>query len=87
MHIHALFLGDSFTDGLWVNDADTFVNVYGHIVRERAGVKLCPVNAGVNGYGSLEEAYLLEHDFESAGRPRWFSSCSLPTTSTRITMP
>ena len=67
--IHALFLGDSFTDGLWVSDADTFVNIYGRIVRERSGVRLCPVNAGVNGYGSLEEAYLLEHDFEAAGRP------------------
>ena len=65
----AFFLGDSFTDGLWVNDADTFVNVYGHIVRERSGMALCPVNAGVNGYGSAEEAYVLEHGFESAGRP------------------
>jgi hypothetical protein len=59
----------SFTDGLWVNDADTFVNLYGHVVRERSGVKLCPVNAGVNGYGPPEEAYVLEHDFEAAGRP------------------
>jgi len=67
--VRALFLGDSFTDGLWVNDADTFVNVYGHIVRERSHAALCPVNAGVNGYGSAEEAYVLEHDFESAGRP------------------
>ncbi len=65
----ALFLGDSFTDGLWVEDADTFVNLYGHIVRERSGVALCPVNAGVNGYGPAEEAYVLEHDFEAAGRP------------------
>ena len=67
--IHALFLGDSFTDGLWVNDADTFVNLYGHIVRERSRVALCPVNAGVNGYGSAEEAYVLEQNFESSGRP------------------
>jgi lysophospholipase L1-like esterase len=67
--IHALFLGDSFTDGLWVSDADTFVNVFGHLVRERSRVKLCPVNAGVNGYGPLEEAHVLEHDFEAAGRP------------------
>jgi lysophospholipase L1-like esterase len=27
------------------------------------------LNAGVNGYGSAEEAYVLEHGFESAGRP------------------
>jgi lysophospholipase L1-like esterase len=66
---HVLFLGDSFTDGLWVGDADTFVNVFGHLVRERSGVRLCPVNAGVNGYGPLEEAHVLEHDFEAAGRP------------------
>jgi GDSL-like Lipase/Acylhydrolase family len=66
---HALFLGDSFTDGLWVSDADTFVNLYGHLVLERSGVKLCPVNAGVNGYGPPEEAYILEHYFEEAGRP------------------
>jgi len=67
--IHALFLGDSFTDGLWVGNTDTFVNVFGHLVRERSGVRLCPVNAGVNGYGPFEEAYVLEHDFEAAGRP------------------
>jgi len=65
----ALFLGDSFTDGLWVGDADTFVNLYGRLVRERSGVMLCPVNAGVNGYGPFEEAFVLEHYFEQAGRP------------------
>ena len=65
----ALFLGDSFTDGLWVSDADTFVNVYGRLVREQSGVRLCPVNGGVNGYGPPEEAYVLEHYFEEAGRP------------------
>jgi hypothetical protein len=67
--VRALFLGDSFTDGLWVGDADTFVNLYGRLVRERSGVMLCPVNAGVNGYGPFEEAYVLEHYFEQAGRP------------------
>jgi hypothetical protein len=65
----AMFLGDSFTDGLWVRDADTFVNLYGRLVRERSNVMLCPVNAGVNGYGPFEEAYVLEHYFEQAGRP------------------
>ena len=30
---------------------------------------MCPVNAGVNGYGALEENYVLEHYFEAAGRP------------------
>jgi lysophospholipase L1-like esterase len=66
---HVLFLGDSFTDGMWVNDSDTFVNRYGHLVRDRSPLRICPVNAGVNGYGSLEESYVLEHDFDAAGRP------------------
>ena len=64
-----LFLGDSFTDGLWVGDADTFANLHARLARERSGVRLCPVNAGVNGYGSSEEAYVLEHYFDSEGRP------------------
>lgn len=67
---HVLFLGDSFTDGMWVNDSDTFVNRYGHLARERSNLRVCPVNAGVNGYGSPEEAYVLEHSFEAAGQPR-----------------
>jgi lysophospholipase L1-like esterase len=68
--VRVLFLGDSFTDGLWVNDDETFVNRYGHLVRGRLDLRVCPVNAGVNGYGSLEEAYVLEHYFEATGRPR-----------------
>jgi lysophospholipase L1-like esterase len=67
--VHALFLGDSFTDGLWVGDGDTFANRYAWLARERSSVRLCPVNAGVNGYGSFEERYVLEHAFEAAGRP------------------
>jgi hypothetical protein len=63
-----LFVGDSFTDGLWVNDGETFVNRYGRLARDR-GVRVCPVNAGVDGYGSMEEAYTVEHEFEAAGRP------------------
>jgi len=65
----ALFLGDSFTDGVWVGDGDTFANKYARLARERSSFTLCPVNAGVNGYGSLEERYTLEHQFEHAGRP------------------
>jgi lysophospholipase L1-like esterase len=67
--VHVLFLGDSFTDGLWVSDEDTFVNVYGKLARTRATAKVCPVNAGVNGYGSFEERFALEHDFDRAGMP------------------
>ena len=66
---HVLFLGDSFTDGLWVNDSDTFVNVYGTLARAQSGIRVCPVNAGVNGYGSFEERFVLEHEFDHAGRP------------------
>src|SRR5471030_1753322 len=65
----ALFLGDSFTDGMWVNNRDTFVSQYARIASEGAGRRLCAVNTGVNGYGSLEEAYVLEHYYEPAGRP------------------
>jgi lysophospholipase L1-like esterase len=64
-----LFLGDSFTDGLWVQDHETLVSVYGRLARARAGVAVCPVNAGVNGYGSFEERFVLEHEFDEAGRP------------------
>lgn len=66
---HVLFLGDSFTDGVWVADEETFVSLYGEMARTRAGANVCPVNAGVNGYGTLEERFAFEHDFDRAGRP------------------
>jgi lysophospholipase L1-like esterase len=66
---HVMFLGDSFTDGLWVSDEDTFANVYGKLARTGSSAKVCPVNAGVNGYGSFEERFALEHDFDRAGKP------------------
>lgn len=65
----AMFLGDSFTDGMWVDNRETFVSQYARIASQAAGRRLCAVNTGVNGYGSLEEAYVLEHYFEPAGRP------------------
>lgn len=64
-----LFLGDSFTDGVGVNDSETFVNRYGHLVRERLGLSACPINAGVEGYGSLEESYVFDTYFDTLGRP------------------
>jgi len=67
--VRALFLGDSFTDGLWVADTDTFANRYARVAREGSGVRVCSVNAGVNGYGSFEERFVLEHEYEHAGRP------------------
>ena len=68
--LHVMFLGDSFTDGVYMDDRETVVNRYGHLVRERGHVDACPVNTGVDGYGSLEESFVLEHYFEAAGRPR-----------------
>jgi hypothetical protein len=54
-----LFVGDSFTEGLDVASADTFVNLFGHHMAD-AGLPGAPVNAGVNGYGALEECWTVE---------------------------
>lgn len=54
-----LFLGDSFTEGLHVATGDTFVSRFGRMMSE-AGLRAVPVNAGVNGYGTLEEAWTAE---------------------------
>jgi hypothetical protein len=55
-----LFVGDSFTEGLDVASAETFVNLFGHRLAD-AGLAAVPVNAGVNGYGPLEECWTVEH--------------------------
>jgi hypothetical protein len=55
-----LFVGDSFTEGLDVASAETFVNLLGHRLAD-AGLPAVPVNAGVNGYGPLEECWTVEH--------------------------
>jgi lysophospholipase L1-like esterase len=52
-------LGDSSTEGLWVDPKDTFVNLFGKELKTD-GVALTPVNLGVNGYGALEEEWMLE---------------------------
>ena len=49
-----LFVGDSFTEGLDVASADTFVNVFGRHMKD-GGLPGTAVNAGVNGYGALEQ--------------------------------
>ena len=64
-----LFLGDSYTDGVGVSASETFVNRYGHLVRDRLRIAVCPSDAGVEGYGSLEECYGFETYFEALGRP------------------
>jgi lysophospholipase L1-like esterase len=53
------FLGDSFTEGLWVSPKETFVNLYGRRLRAD-GVPLVPVNLGVNGFSALEMRWMLE---------------------------
>lgn len=55
-----LFVGDSFTEGLDVSSPDTFVNIFGRRM-QGAGLRGVPVNAGVNGYGTLEECWTVEH--------------------------
>ena len=68
--VRVVFLGDSFTDGVDMDDRETAVNRYGHVARERSRIAVCPVNTGVDGYGTLEEAFVLEHYFEKLDRPR-----------------
>jgi len=68
--VRVMFLGDSFTEGLFVDDAETFVNRYGHLARDRGRVAACPIDAGVDGYSTLEEAYVFAHYWEAVGRPR-----------------
>lgn len=55
-----LFLGDSFTEGLHMASADTFVSLYGRKMRE-AGLWGGTLNGGVDGYGTLEEAWTAEN--------------------------
>lgn len=54
-----MFLGDSFTEGLHVRSEDTFVSLFGHGLHQ-AGLAVLPINAGVSGYGALEEAWTAE---------------------------
>jgi hypothetical protein len=68
--VRVMFLGDSFTDGVYTDDSETAVNRYGHLARDRDGIAACPIDTGVDGYGSLEESYVLEHYFDIVGRPR-----------------
>jgi lysophospholipase L1-like esterase len=55
-----LFLGDSFTEGLWVAPSDTFANQFGHMMHED-GIEAASVNLGVNGYSAMEMCWMLEH--------------------------
>ena len=53
------FLGDSFTEGLWMTSEDSFVNQFGLISHDN-GISITPINLGVNGYSALESAWMLE---------------------------
>ena len=45
------------------------MNLFGHLVRERLRIQACPVNAGVEGYGTLEESCILETYYDTLARP------------------
>jgi lysophospholipase L1-like esterase len=53
------FLGDSFTEGLFVKPENTFVNQFGMKLKEN-GVHATPLNLGVNGYSAKEMSWTLE---------------------------
>ena len=55
-----IFLGDSFTEGLFIPSSKTFSNIFG-IMMQRNGFQAIPVNMGVNGYSALEMAWMLEN--------------------------
>jgi len=54
-----LFAGDSFTEGLYMADDDTFAHDAGVYFYDKGFGY--PVNAGVNGYAVFEIPYMLEH--------------------------
>jgi lysophospholipase L1-like esterase len=51
-----LFVGDSFTEGMYVAPEDTFVGLFARRLK-REGIALAAVNGGVKGYSALEEAW------------------------------
>lgn len=53
------FLGDSFTEGLWVTSAETFVNLVGQRLQSTIP-SVTPINLGVDGYSALEMDWMLE---------------------------
>jgi hypothetical protein len=55
-----IFLGDSFTEGLFAPPSLTFSNVFGTMMQQE-GIQAIPVNMGVNGYSVLEMSWMLEN--------------------------
>lgn len=66
--LRVFFLGDSFTEGLWVKPEDTFASLFGKLFQDQ-GIPVTPYNLGVNGYSPLEESWMLEH-FGDTLKPR-----------------
>jgi lysophospholipase L1-like esterase len=54
-----LFLGDSFTEGMYVRSEDTFASLFGGGLKA-AGYDAAALNAGVAGYGVAEENWTAE---------------------------
>lgn len=54
-----LFVGDSFTEAAQVPSDESFANQFGRALRD-AGLDAVPLNAGVDGYGTLEESWIVE---------------------------
>ncbi len=59
--VKVLFVGDSFTEGLWVEDDEAFPAHFGKLASREAGSLVCAINGGVNGYSPIEEAYTVEN--------------------------
>lgn len=55
-----LFLGDSFTEGLWTPPSLTFVSQFGNLLAE-GGIDAAALNLGASGYSAMEECWTLEH--------------------------
>ena len=55
-----IFIGDSFTEGLFTPSSKTFSNIFG-IMMQRNGFQAIPVNMGVNGHSAVEMAWMLEN--------------------------
>ncbi len=58
-----LLAGDSFTEGLWVSDAETFAHHFVTSINEKSSSKTCIVNTGTNGYGALEESFIAQRHY------------------------
>lgn len=57
-----LFLGDSFTIGSSLREADLFVSQVGQLLRQQIGRPIQTINGGVDGYNTLQElAYYRYH--------------------------